>query len=331
MLNVELRMGSMLHLAGNQLTTILFHRFFFGEEPAERSRDRLKRQCEWLRGHFTPVGLDFATGALAKGTLPPRPLLVTIDDAKIEILRIADIFVAFELPIAIFSCVGWCAKDSPVDDDGLLARLVNQIEWYAGPVKTLAAGRGRITVGANPAETRKAIDLILADPEAPRAEFESILAGLQSETPGHRVSCSWAELSDLKASGFAIGGHSVSHVNLAAASPLRMEFEISESRRMLSQKFGSCDVFAYPYGMSGTFSDATSLQLAKTGFRYAFLTHSEYATTKTDPLRLPRISMPDRPMSQPEFCLRVAGAGVLYRKIKQSRLLRRSAPMRRSW
>jgi peptidoglycan/xylan/chitin deacetylase (PgdA/CDA1 family) len=315
----------LLHLARNQLTTILFHRFFFGEEPVERARDRLKRQCEWLRNHFTPVTLDFATDALGKNTLPPRPLLVTIDDAKIEILRIADVFASFELPIAIFACVGWCAKDSPGDDGALLARLVNQIEWYAGPVKTLTTSGGGITVGANAAETRKAIDLVLSNPRVPASEIESILATLEREPSGRRVSCSWSELSDLKASGVAIGGHSVSHVNLAAATPLRMEFEISETQRVLSEKFGSCDVFAYPYGMRGTFSDATTLQLARTGFRYAFLTHSEYADTRTDPLLLPRISMPDRPMSQPEFCVRAAGAGVLYRKIRQSRFLRQSA------
>lgn len=319
-------MKQLLHLAGNQLTTILFHRFFFEEEPAERSRDRLKRRCEWLRNHFTPVSLDFATDALAKGTLPPRPLLVTIDDAKIEILRIADVFASFELPISIFACVGWCAKDSPEDEGGLLARLVNQIEWYAGPIKTIATSRGIITAGANSAETRSAIDLILSDPQAPPpSEIESILEELDGQAPGRQISCSWAELSDLKASGVAIGGHSVSHVNLAAASPLRMSFEISETRRILREKFGSCDVFAYPYGMNGTFSEATTLQLIMTGFRYAFLTHSEFANTNTDPLHLPRISMPDRPMSQPEFCVRAAGAGVLYRKIKQSRFLRQSA------
>jgi peptidoglycan/xylan/chitin deacetylase (PgdA/CDA1 family) len=315
----------LLHLAGNQLTTMLFHRFFFEEEPAERSRDRLKRQCEWLCSHFTPVSLELATDALGKGTLPNKPLLVTIDDAKIEILRIVDIFASFDLPISIFACVGWCAKDSPEDEGGLLARLVNQIEWYEGPVRTFTTGRGTITVGANPAETRKTIDLLLSDPEVSDFEFESILQKLDGKAPGRRISCSWAELKDLKVSGVAIGGHSVSHVNLAAASPLRMEFEISETRHILTEKFGSCDVFAYPYGMNGTFSDATTSQLAKTGFQYAFLTHSEYANPKTDPLHLPRISMPDRPMSQPEFCVRAAGAGVLYRKIRQSRFLRRSA------
>jgi peptidoglycan/xylan/chitin deacetylase (PgdA/CDA1 family) len=312
----------MLFLAGNNLTTILYHRFFFDEEPAECSRDRLKRQCEWICNNFSPLSLDSATHALETGELPRRSLLITIDDAKIEILRIADIFAAFNLPISVFACVGWCATESP-DEDTLLVRLVNQIEWYSGPVKSMVTSRGRIVLGGSALETGKAIDLILADKGALQPEFESILAVVQDDDSARdqRVSCSWTELADLRASGVAIGGHSASHVNLATASPLRMRFEISETRRILDPRFGRCSVFAYPYGMSGTFSRATTEQLSQHGFRYAFLTHSDFADENTDLLHLPRISMPDRPMSHPEFCVRAAGAGVLYRKLKQSRFM----------
>jgi peptidoglycan/xylan/chitin deacetylase (PgdA/CDA1 family) len=307
-------------LARDNLTTILFHRFFFEDEPESRSRDRLKRQCEWLHDNFTAFNLEAASRALQTGQFPLRPLLITIDDAKVELLRVADIFAEFELPVAIFACVGWCAKESP-DEDSLLARLVNALEWYRGPIKMVETCQGKIAIGAGVLETAKAIDRILADRDAMRSEFEAILTVLQDNTRHSRISCTWSELAELKASGAAIGGHSVSHVNLAAASQLRMEFEISETSRILKGKFGTCDAFAYPYGMSNTFSAATSSQLSKQGFHYAFLTHSDFASPRTNPLQIPRIAMPDRPMSHPEFCTRVAGAGVLYRKLKQSRFL----------
>ncbi len=316
----------MFNLAGNDLTTILYHRFFFDGEPRERSRDRLKRQCEWLRNNFSPLNLERATRALAANQLPSRPLLITIDDAKIEILDVVDIFESFELPISVFVCVGWSATESP-DPDSLLARTVNQIEWYAGPTTTIETARGEIRLGADAQETRKAIDLILAHSDGPPTDFEAVWSALGgSRGPEKRISCSWSELADLMVTGVGIGGHSVSHVNLAQASPCRMKFEISETRRILSAKFGSCDVFAYPYGMSHCFSSATTAELARQGFQYGFLTHSDFAGTNTDPLCLPRISLPDRIMSHPEFCLRVAGAGVVYRKIKQSGVLRRKGP-----
>jgi peptidoglycan/xylan/chitin deacetylase (PgdA/CDA1 family) len=311
----------LITLAGNSLTTILFHRFFFENELPSRSRDRLKRQCDWLCNRFTPLSLESATTGLAAGRLPQRPLLVTIDDAKIEILRAVDIFQSFGLPVSIFACVGWSAKESPIRDDPecILARVVSEIEWYKGPAKVVETSDGPITLGVSAEQTAKAIDFILANYLELRPEFAAILE--QVKTPNssaaERVSCSWADLRDLKAAGFAIGGHSVSHVKIAEATSLRMRFEISETRRILSQKFGGCDVFAYPYGMEGTFDDETTRQLSLAGFRYAFLTHSEFADANTDPLHLPRISMPDRAMSHPEFCVRAAGAGVVYRKIKR--------------
>ena len=98
-----------------------------------------------------------------------------------------------------------------------------------------------------------------------------------------------------------------------------MEVEIAETRRLLALKLGKCDVFAYPYGMEGTCSPETTELLQQNGFRFAFLTHSDFANTRTDQMYLPRIALPDRPMSHAEFCLRAAGAGVVYRKLKRMR------------
>jgi hypothetical protein len=207
----------------------------------------------------------------------------------------------------------------------LLARLINVIEWYRGPIMTIETRWGKLTCGGSAGETAAVIDSILVDPSGSHSELEAILSklgGRQCKTK--RITCSWAELADMKASGAAIGGHSASHINLAEASELRMKFEIAETRRILCRHFGECDVFAYPYGMRSTFNQATTSQLMQTGFRHAFLTHSDFANSSTDPLMLPRIAMPDRPMSHAEFCLRAAGGGVFYRKLKQSHGARRN-------
>jgi len=306
----------MINLAGSGLTTILFHRFFFEGESHHVAVDRLRRQCEWLARRFTPVNLEAALQCLAQNERLPRPLLITIDDAKIEILRVAGIFAEFGLPITIFACVGWCAKETP-DEDSLLVRLVNDIEWYSGPIQSIDTKWGRLVVGADAEQTARSVDLILADGEQPEGEYQAVLSRLsRSGAARPQVSCSWSELADLKAGGAVIGGHSVSHVNLARASPLRLKFEVHETRRVLQSRLGPCDIFAYPYGMSGTFNDLTKQELRCAGFRYAFLTHSEYPNSATDRLELPRISMPDRPMRHWEFCLRSQGAGVIYRKLK---------------
>jgi peptidoglycan/xylan/chitin deacetylase (PgdA/CDA1 family) len=303
------------------LTTILFHRFFFNEEPVERGRDRLKRQCEWLRKNYTPMTLKAATKGLRIGCFPKRSLLVTIDDALVDILDVKDIFESFELPITIFVCVGWCADASSADlnDDTLLACIVNMFEWYEGPDREVDIDHGRLKLKLCRAQRDRVIDLILANQKELRPHFGHILAQLYKVTNrnGKRIVCTWDELTDLKVSGADIGCHSISHVNLGNASPTRMAFEITEARRILEAKFRECAAFAYPYGCPGTFNDSTTAALNNAGFHFAFLTHSDFAGGDTDPYHLPRIALPDRSMSHVEFCARVAGSGVAYRKARE--------------
>ena len=98
------------------LTTILFHRFFFDGESRNASRERLRRQCEWMAGNYSPLTLAGAVAALERGDTANRPLLVTIDDARTDILEALEIFNEFELPATVFACVGWCANVSPAEE-----------------------------------------------------------------------------------------------------------------------------------------------------------------------------------------------------------------------
>jgi peptidoglycan/xylan/chitin deacetylase (PgdA/CDA1 family) len=304
--------------AGKGLTTILFHRFFFPEETKDMSRDRLKRQCEWLSRNFNAISLDEARNGLMSDALPSHPLLITIDDAKIEILSVLDIFEAFALPISVFVCVGWSAQETP---DRLcpkltLAKLVADIEWHEGQPTSLRVAGEDYPVGGTKEQTRNVIDQILGRFWGSESKLEPLAkCAVQSRRPG--VSCSFEELSSISSPTVSIGGHSVSHINIASASRLRCNYEVSTTREILLEKIGHCEAFAYPYGMKGTFSDETSREVARAGFEIAFLTHSEWSNNNTHRFEVPRISMPDRPMSQLEFCTRAAGAGVLYRRIKQ--------------
>ena len=305
-------------LAGNRLTTILFHRFFFEGESVAVSRDRLKRQCDWFQNCFSPLTLSEATHGVSSSTLPANPLLVTIDDAKLEVLSVLDIFRSFSIPVAIFACVGWCAQEEPYNPGLSLARLVAELEWYRGPERTLAIGGKPLVIGQGfPAADSIDRVLDLAFSEQGNAQ-ELAKVYLAPSRARRNIICTLGELADVKSNMVAVGAHSISHINLAKASDIRLTFEIFESRRLLIEVLGECDAFAYPYGMAGTFSATTSKKLTESGFSSAFLSHSDFAGADTDRLHLPRISMPDRAISHPEFCVRVAGAGVLYRKLKHT-------------
>lgn len=308
-------MAQSLYSFGNGLRALLFHRFFFEGDSRESARDRLKRQCDWLSRTFKPLRLDEAERGLSAGGLPGSALLVTIDDAKVEVLDILDIFRSFSIPIAIFACVGWCAQEETTEIGGevALARLVADLNWYRGPARKLKVAGTELVVGQSEEQTANEIDRLLdfvrTDPTVTHD-----LPSLCAKAP--RVSCTFAELADISSDDVAIGGHSVSHINLGNASPLRQDFEIQITKRILDKAVGPIGAFAYPYGMNDTHSQATRRLLEEAGFNLAFLTHSGLATPTTDHLALPRISMPDRAMPDYEFRARCAGAGILYRKLR---------------
>jgi len=304
-----------IYSLGSGLRALLFHRFIFDGESRESARDRLKRQCDWLSKTFKPLRLDEVKNGLSLGDLPPNALLVTIDDAKVEILEILDIFQSFSIPIAIFACVGWCAQEEFVETDReiSLARLITELNWYRGPALKLRVAGVELEIGQGDERTASEIDRLLQlvrTNSLTAVDLPKLCAGAP------RVSCTFAELADIASNQVAIGGHSVSHINLARASSLRQDYEIKATKRILDEAVVGTYAFAYPYGMSTTHSATTRHLLGEAGFDIAFLTHSGLATQTTDQLSLPRISMPDRTMPEYEFRARCAGAGIVYRKLR---------------
>ncbi len=88
------------------------------------------------------------------------------------------------------------------------------------------------------------------------------------------------DIQDMKASGMEIGGHSLSHLNLANASYERAVLEISRSL------IGYDNVFCYP---SGQYSYETLDIISGLGLKAAVTTQQGLATDQSNLYELPRI------------------------------------------
>jgi len=318
--SVALAMGGKLLLRNSPrdcLTTILFHNFTYDGEPLAKARERLKYQCEWLKKNYSPLTLTAATDGLSGGRLPNMPLLITIDDAHTDTLDVFDIFRSFELPIAIFVCAGWSANASPREEPTALARLVTDLEWYSGPEKELIFPCGTLKVQSDKRPRRETASQILNHRDDWRPYLEEIIQKINSHrSTARRNICNWQELAELENLGVEIGCHSVSHMNLAEGDQSRLDFEIFEAKRILNSKFARCEAFAYPFGVPGSYSSATSKTLSKAGFQHAFLTRSDFASGHENPHELPRIALPDHLVSFVEFRARVRGGGVVISNVR---------------
>ena len=301
------------------LTTILFHHFRFDDESWNSARDRLRRQLGYLAEAFDPVTLEAALGFLDTDTAPGRrPLLVTIDDAKRENLEVADLFQTAGLPVVHFVCAGWSALADPDhDDEAMKLRLAARLHFYGGDALEIGV-RGEIfTLDRN--GNARLIDAVIAadatnDLER-LADLESALSTIADPTA--KDVCNWSELRDLQGGGATIGVHSVSHPKIAKQTPLRQRFEIEAAHSYISARLGPCRHFAYPYGTPDSHDDNTRSILADLGIATAFVTRPAIARPGNDIFRLPRLVMPDRPMSDAVFRARSCGGGVPLNLLKE--------------
>ena len=302
------------------LTTVLYHGFFFGDEAKSHARERLRRQLDWLRRTYSPLTLDQYQQAIAVGELPPRSLLVTADDAMVDLLEVHDEFREFAVPLTVYVCAGWTAQASELEADGLLARVVTTIEWYAGPVTTLQVGSESRVILLGRAHRNSTIDQLLASREYYAPHLEEILDRIRQTAGATRAStiCSWAELESLRERGVQFGSHSVSHIRLAPASDVRLNFEITEAKRLIDRKIAQCSSFAYPFGIDGTCDERTTTVLKAAGMTTAFMTNPGFASKDTSYFHLPRFALPERHMTQAEYRGRVRGGGVVLRMLKNT-------------
>jgi hypothetical protein len=296
-------------------TVVLSHKYFFPDEPKVRSIDRLRRQLEWLRRAYKPISVPELVNGLVKGIVPDNSIVATTDDALLDVYEVLEEFRSFEVPLALFVCVGWVPSDDFSEGNALI-RVVNAIQWYQGPDARIRFGN---RFSCDLAATRRSanIDWILNERASLLPYLEELclkIAALDKRT--HRMVCNWSELHELASSGAYIGAHSISHVPISQMSAVRRNFEIVESKHIIKSKFGSCTTFAYPYGMSGTYNSSTLAELKAAGFQAAFLSHSDFITASGPIFELPRIALPDAPMPLVEFKARVRGGGIPFRKLK---------------
>jgi peptidoglycan/xylan/chitin deacetylase (PgdA/CDA1 family) len=101
---------------------------------------------------------------------------------------------------------------------------------------------------------------------------------------------SWDQVRTLHRSGFAIGAHTRTHVDLGAVGGDDAESEIVGARVDLERELGAdVDLFAYPYGARENISEANRALIKRAGFRCCCSCFGGSVTADTDPFGLARV------------------------------------------
>ncbi|MFZ3584184.1 polysaccharide deacetylase family protein [Loktanella sp. DJP18] len=254
---------------------------------------------------------DISTQAGSGQGIGKAPLLVTVDDAKRDIMEVHDLFKAAEIPVAQFVCAGWTAQASGHhNDDEAHLRVTAHLRFHAQKGETFDF-EGRTYTLDTDGNTALIDALIMSDD---RDTWLIAEERLNCPQPDQNL-CTWSELRDLRDAGMTIGCHSVSHPRIARQSAVRRKFEIEASRFGIELQLGHSPYFAYPYGTPDSHDDSTLACLRAAGFVTAFTTRSAHRSKDDDPLVLPRIAMPEAVMPQAVFEARVKGAGIALQRV----------------
>lgn len=229
-------------------------------------RSLFREHCRVFADLCTPISLaDWRTARAGGPPLPPRPVLVTLDDGYRSVLTEAlSILEEFEIPAVLFACTDPIAR--------------SEMFWY----DSVAASHGEAAVD----EIKK------AGYDEWRKVFEDARRQVSADAPMAPLSAH--ELQKLSTHRLIeIGGHSHRHPILARADTVTQREEIVENLNLIEEWTGRRPAaFAYPNGRRDhDYTRATEALVASAGVDMAFATDPGIARPSSGALSQPRFVM----------------------------------------
>jgi peptidoglycan/xylan/chitin deacetylase (PgdA/CDA1 family) len=267
-------------------------RNFHGKHVAA---DAFRRQLEYIKRHHSVLSLTDLLSALAgERELPPRPVMITVDDGYRSTYTVAfPLLRELQIPASVFVTTDFVGGRRPLWPD--------RIEHALAETKASTVGGFALRTDAERiAACRAWFDRVdrMTTPDA-LAAVQSIEAeagcALSPDGDPMFAPLRWDDLLEMRRSGWVeIGSHSVTHPLLARCDRVAQEKEITASRAEIeAMTMGPCDVFCYPGGQPGEFDETTKTLVRAAGYLAALTTIPGINSTATDPYELRRFTITD--------------------------------------
>lgn len=234
---------------------------------------RFRSQLEWLRTVRTPVSVsDLADAAADVAQLPPNSFLVTFDDGRRSVLTNGlPILRELGIPAALFVIPGSVGSADPY--------------WWSEVEELSLAGARATGINMRGPELVRYLKHV---PNQQRLEVLDELRATSLEPAQPYPHLTVDELRLLDRSGVTIGNHSLTHPMLDKCSSEVIDWELTESRRMLE---GWLDrpvrAVAYP---NGNIDETVIAAARRSGHELGFLFDHRLAKRQmADPLRISRV------------------------------------------
>lgn len=270
------------------------------------SPQRFAAQMEILARCAQPMRLSDAVGALVRGTLPKRAVVVTFDDGYRDTFETAlPVLERAGVPATVFVTTGHPGLEFWWDE---LARIVGDSATLAESLTIDIGGRMRFWQvrsdgGSSGALARRALVTSIANALRALRPIERDRAmrmvrawtggGCENNEGGYPRALTVGELRHLATSRcIEIGAHTVSHPVLTDLSPEEQCDEVVRSRSELQRLLGApVTSFSYPHGAH---SAETRSIVAEAGFTVACGSRPDVLRRAADTFAVPRLWVGDQ-------------------------------------
>ena len=252
-------------------------------------------KIEFIAKHYSPIGLRDFIEASCHNALPPRPALVTFDDAYASVaLNAAPVLQRYKIP-AVFFVISSLVGNQDLGLDNLVCYVANTSGMKVIESAVLEACGAREL----PCETLEQIFDHLLPAMSPRVtrsfrQTLTTLAGLRPRDLARHAELyvSAEQLRALASNGFEIGNHTLSHCFCRSLTGSELTEEIGRCKSQLESITGkSVRSFSVPYGSPLDLTQGVARCLRDTGHEAIFLARSRSNTPATSLSCLNRIDL----------------------------------------
>ena len=217
--------------------------------------DRFVEQLRFLKRHCRVLPLDELVTGVVTGTVGRGAVAITFDDGyENNVAHAAPALADAGLPATFFVATGYvdAARWMWVD------RLEFALDRTAQEAITLD-GLGQVRLDDRRGALATIKRFVKQQPEEAVPRLISQVdeqCGTPADAPaGDYRFMTWAQARQLKASGFAVGAHTVNHPILSRVTPAQGEREMLDSRDAIRRELGACsEVFCYPNGKADDYT-----------------------------------------------------------------------------
>jgi peptidoglycan/xylan/chitin deacetylase (PgdA/CDA1 family) len=264
--------------------------------------ETLDMHLSWIKSHFQVLSpndvLTLLRGSSLKTNGRPRSI-ITFDDGWLDFYLYAyPLLLKHDLPALVFLPTNFIGTDNRFWTDRL-SKIIQANSFSKHKTKPGLSKYPEINaIEAAKGSLDEIIEVAIASLKPlPNGYIEKILEELSSRNPGDipeqgRVFMNWAEIRQLKESGFVyFGSHTSDHCILTTLPASIIESQLRKSKaKLLQEKLvdDSSVSFCYP---NGNFNSEILKIVQSCGYHFAFTTEQGWNDSNTNPYALRRIGL----------------------------------------